>query len=84
MGHVWSKTRSLAQILEKACMRSRGNISSSIVMELGQNVCLDEISREILRCRGHIFNGIIMKLGQNVCRDKNLGRVENGSCLVKI
>ena len=43
MGHVWSKTSSLGQILEKPCVHSRGHIFSPIIMELGQNVCLDKI-----------------------------------------
>ena len=46
MGHVGSKTRSLGQILEKPCVCSRGQISSLIIMKLGQNVCLDKISDE--------------------------------------
>ena len=50
MGHVESKTRSLGQILEKPCVRSRGHILSrilmGILMEVGQNVCLDDISDE--------------------------------------
>ena len=41
MGHVGSKTRSLGQMLEKPCVRSRGHIFSLIIMKLGQNVCLD-------------------------------------------
>ena len=44
LGHVGSKTRSLGQILEKPCVRSRDHIFSPIIMKLGQNVCLDEIS----------------------------------------
>ena len=44
--HVGSKTRSLGQILEKPYVRSRGHIFSPILMKLGQNVCLDEISDE--------------------------------------
>ena len=43
MGHVGSKTRSLGQILEKPCVRSRGHILSPMIMKLGQNVFLDEI-----------------------------------------
>ena len=35
MGHVRSKTRSLGQILEKPCVRSRGHIFSPIIMKLG-------------------------------------------------
>ena len=53
MGHVRSKTRSLGQILEKHCVRSRGHIFSPIIMKLSQNVCLDEVSDEfkIWSCR---------------------------------
>ena len=43
MCHVGSKTRSLGQILEKPSVRSRGHNFGSIVMKLGQNVCLDKI-----------------------------------------
>ena len=46
MVHVGSKTRSLGQILEKPCVRSRGHILSRILMEVGQDVCLDDISDE--------------------------------------
>ena len=46
MGHVGSKTRSLGQILEKPCVCSRGHILSRILMEVGQDVCLDDISDE--------------------------------------
>ena len=46
MGHVGSKTRSPGQILEKPCVRSRGHILSRILMEVGQDVCLDDISDE--------------------------------------
>ena len=46
MGHVGSKTRSLGQILEKPCVRSRGHILSRILMDVGQDVCLDDISDE--------------------------------------
>ena len=42
-----SKTRSLGQILEKPCVRSKGHIFNPIVMKLDQNVCLDEISDEL-------------------------------------
>ena len=44
MGNLGSKTRSVGQILEKPCVRSRGHIFSPIIMKHGQNVCLDEIS----------------------------------------
>ena len=46
MGHVRSKTRSQGQILEKLCVCSGGRIFSPIIMKLGQNVCLDEISHK--------------------------------------
>ena len=41
--HVCSKPRSLDQILEKPCVRSRGHIFSSILMKLCKNVCFNEI-----------------------------------------
>ena len=44
MGHVRSKTKSIGQISEKPYVHSRGHIFSPIIMKLGQNVCLDEIS----------------------------------------
>ena len=44
MGHIRSKPRSLGQISEKPYVHSRGHIFSLIIMKLGQNVCLDEIS----------------------------------------
>ena len=40
MGQVRSKNRSVDQILEKPCVRSRGHIFHQ---KLGQNVCLDKI-----------------------------------------
>ena len=46
MGHFWSKTRSLSQILEKPCVPSRGHIFNLILMKLGQNVYLNEIFNE--------------------------------------
>ena len=47
MGHVESKTRSLGQILEKPCVPARGHIFSPIILKLGENVCLDEISDDL-------------------------------------
>ena len=47
MGQVGSKTRSLGQISEKSHVCSRGHIFSLIIMKLGQNVCLDEISDKL-------------------------------------
>ena len=46
IGHVGSKTSSIGQILEKACVPSGGHIFSPIIMKLGENVCLTEISDE--------------------------------------
>ena len=40
MGNVWSKRRSLSQILEKPCVCSKGHIFSLIIMKLGQTECL--------------------------------------------
>ena len=77
MGHVGAKTRSLGQILEKPFICCRGHIFSPIIMKLGLNVCLDEISDKLdqileklsVCSRGHIFSPINLKLGLNVCRD---------------
>ena len=46
IGHVGSKTRSTGQILEKPSVRSRGHILRRILMKVGQDVCLDDISDE--------------------------------------
>ena len=46
LGHVWSKTRSLGQILEKPCVRSRCHIFCQILVKFSVNVCLDKISNE--------------------------------------
>ena len=56
MGHVWSKTRSQGQLLEKPSGRSRGHIFSLIVMKLGQIVCLDEISDQFENASGPVKN----------------------------
>ena len=63
MGHVRSKTRSLRQILEKPCV-SRGHIFSPIIIKLGQNVCLDEISDEFEN--GLCWVMLSQKLGHGV------------------
>ena len=55
-GHVGSKTRSLGQILEKPCVRSRGHSSSQIILKHGQNVCLDEILDEVEHCACEVKN----------------------------
>ena len=38
LGHVGSKTRSLGQFLEKACVHSRGHIFRQILISRGWNV----------------------------------------------
>ena len=44
LDHVGSKTRSLGQIIRKACKHSRGNILCQIFMKLCQNYCLEDRS----------------------------------------
>ena len=66
MGHVGSKIRSLGEILEKPSARSRGHIFSLIFMKLGQNVCLDEIS----------------KLGHVGSKTRSLGQMLGKPCLL--
>ena len=46
MDHVGSNTKSRGQMLEKPCVRSKGHIFSQMIMKLGQNFCLDELSHE--------------------------------------
>jgi hypothetical protein len=46
LGHVGLKTRSLGQILEKPCVRSRCHIFSQILVKFGLNVSLHKISDE--------------------------------------
>ena len=48
MGDVGSKIRSLGQILEKPCVRSRGHIFNPIIMKRCQNVCLDILLDEFV------------------------------------
>ena len=45
-GIIKKKKRSQGQILKKTHARSRGHIFNPILMKLGQNVYLDEISDE--------------------------------------
>ena len=52
MGHAGFKTKSLGQMLEKPCVRSRGHIFSLIIMKLGLNVCHDEIADEFKNING--------------------------------
>ena len=66
MSHFRSKTRSLGQIIDKACVCSRGIILSLIPMKHDQNVCFDEILDEF-------------EIGS--CWVKNISEdSENGSC----
>ena len=44
MGHIWSKTRSVGQIIKKPCEHSRGHSFCSIFIKLAQNDHLDNIS----------------------------------------
>ena len=43
VGHVESETRSLGQVIEKACEHSTGHSFDPIFIKFGQNVCLDDI-----------------------------------------
>ena len=43
-----SKSRSLGQIIEKSCVDYRGHNFHLILIEFGENVCLDEIRVEIV------------------------------------
>ena len=43
-GHFEAKTRSLGQILEKPCIRSKGYNFSPKIMIPSKKVCLDEVS----------------------------------------
>ena len=68
MGQVRSKTRSVDQILEKPCVRSRGHIFSQIIVKLGQNVCLDEIWRSL-------------KIGCVGSKTRSLGQILEKPCV---
>ena len=47
VGQFMSKSRSQSHILEKPCIRLTGHIFTPILMKLGHNVCLNEISDEL-------------------------------------
>ena len=47
LDHLGPKTRSLCQIKEIPCLHSRGHISCSIDLKIGQNIYLDKIFDEI-------------------------------------
>ena len=92
MGQVRSKTRSVAQILEKPCVRSRGHIFSQMKFWTSLKIgCVGSKTRSLgqilekpcVHSKGHIFSQIIMKLGQNVCRDEISDKSENRSCRIK-
>ena len=55
IGHIGSKNKSLGQILDKPCVRSRDNFIALIPMKLKQNICLDKISNlfENASCRSN-------------------------------
>ena len=53
-GVVGSKSRSLGQILEKACEHCRGHIFSPIFLKLAQKDCLDKISDEFKNGCGQV------------------------------
>ena len=67
-GHVGSKTRSLGQILEKkSCVLSRGYIFSQILMKLGENVCLDEISDKFENGSFQVKKYVTRSYQKNLC-----------------
>ena len=70
LGHVRSKTRSLGQIFEKPCVRSRVHSFVSNVMELSQNVIII-ISRSSLKL-GHVGSKT-RSLGQRATQVSDLG-----------
>ena len=67
MGHVGSKTRSLGQILEKPCARSRRHIFRPIIMKLGKNVCLDEISGDFENDFGRVKIRLLGQILEKPC-----------------
>ena len=46
MGHVWSKTKSPGQMLEKTSVRSLDQIFSPVLLKVGHNIYLDDILNE--------------------------------------
>ena len=75
MGHVGLKTRSPGQILGISCLHSRGQICNPILIELGQNVCFDNIyakfeyrSRRVKkRSPGHILGNSCLQSRGQIC-----------------
>ena len=66
MGHVGSKTKLLAQILEKPCVCSGDLILVQILIKLGQNLCLEDFKDEYENgsCQGPISRSTNRSLGQ--------------------
>ena len=62
MGHFGKKN--LVKSFEKPCVHSRGHIFSLIIMKVGQNVCLHEISDKNLKM-DHVGSKI-RSLGQTL------------------
>ena len=54
MGGVGSVSRSLGQIFEKACERSRSHIFGPIFFNLAQNIVFDKISDEFENGLGRV------------------------------
>ena len=91
MGHVGLKTRSLRHVLEKPCVLSKGHIFSPILMKLGQNVCIDNISDEFETGLYRVKNQITWPNLRKPCvrpRDHNFGSIlkkpSQNVCLYKI
>ena len=69
MGHVGSKTRSLAQTLEKPCACSRDQNFGLIIMKLVQSFCLDETIT-------------VLKMGHIGSKTRSLGQIIENPMLV--
>ena len=67
MGHVGSKSRPLSKILEKYCVRSGDLNLVQILIELGQNVCLDDTRMS-------------MKVSHVGSTTRSLGRIIESQC----
>ena len=50
VGHWGQKLGHLVKSYKTPCVCSRGHIFSPIIMKLGKNVCLNEISDEFGKC----------------------------------
>ena len=94
MGHAWSKTRPVGQIIEKPCEHSRGHSFGPIFIKLSQDqiwIILGQKSRSVGQIiekpndhsRGHSFGPIFIKLAQNDHLDNISVKFEYGSCWVK-